>query len=269
MGNPPATRVRRSPMRPFRLPAGLHLAVLLASALIAAAGHAASLQISPIRIDLPSVPGAGALQLRNQGDVPIHAQVRVFRWTQSGRDDVLEPTDTVVASPPIIRIAPGDQQLVRVVHPQAAAAAAGETTYRLLIDELPQGDNGPASGVRVQLRYSVPVFVGTPDAGVVPPLRFALLKDGGEWRLVARNDGNRHAQISDVTLIGRGGTKYAVTAGLLGYALAKSGRQWSLPPERGMAPSAGWRLEATVNGTRVSAPLDVASAGNAVGTDAR
>lgn len=262
MGIPPATRGRRS-----RLPVALGRAAMLALAFFAGAGHAASLQISPIRIDMPSAPGAGALNLRNQGDMPIHAQVRVFRWTQSGRDDVLEPTDTVVASPPIVRIAPGDEQLVRVVHPHAAAA--GETAYRLLIDELPQGDNGPASGVRVQLRYSVPVFVGTPDTTAVPPLRFALLKDGDEWRLVARNDGNRHAQISNVTVIGGGGAKYAVTAGLLGYALAKSGRQWSLPTDRGMAPSAGWRLEATVNGARISAPLDVAAAGHAVDTDAR
>ncbi|GAA0808437.1 MULTISPECIES: fimbrial biogenesis chaperone [Cupriavidus] len=234
--------------------------------MLASAAHGAALQISPIRIDMPTAPGAGALILRNQGDTPIHAQVRVFRWTQSGLDDVLEPTDTVVASPPIVRIAPGEEQLVRVVHPHTAASAA-ETSYRLLIDELPQS-GPPAAGVRVQLRYSVPVFVGTPQ-GIPPALQFTLRQDSAQWRLEARNGGNRHAQISDVTLVAQSGAKLAVTRGLLGYALAGSGRQWALPADYRISPSTSWRLEASVNGVRITAAVRVAAPGEAGSADAR
>lgn len=262
MAAPPAARVRR-----FPVPAALCGAALLAFAMLANAVHAAALQISPIRIDMPTAPGAGALTLRNQGDTPIHAQVRVFRWTQSGLDDVLEPADTVVASPPIVRIAPGEEQLVRVVHPHAAPSA-GETTYRLLIDELPQSGPRPATGVRVQLRYSVPVFVGTPE-GMPPTLQFTLRQDGEQWRLEARNAGNRHAQISDVTLVAPNGAKIAVTRGLLGYALAGSGRRWALPTDNRISPSASWRLEASVNGARITAALRVAARGDAGSADAR
>nr|WP_315595096.1 molecular chaperone [uncultured Cupriavidus sp.] len=234
-------------------PAWLALVLSLLAACLPA--HAASLQISPVRIDLPAGAGAAAMTLRNAASAPIHAQVRVFRWTQADGADVLAPADDVMASPPIVRIAGNSEQLVRVVRP-GQAAATSETAYRLLIDELPQRD-APAdqSGVRVQLRYSIPVFAGTPSAAPSPPLAVTLRHDQGEWRLAARNNGMRHARISDVALV-NGGQRVTITAGLLGYTLPGATRIWKIRVPASFAPGSGLRLDADINGEPQSLPVN-------------
>jgi fimbrial chaperone protein len=223
---------------------------------LAPAALAASLQITPIRVELPPGAGAAALSLRNRGDQPISAQVRVFRWTQAQGDDVLTPAEDIVASPPILRIEAQSEQLVRIVRPGPDTVPA-ETTYRLLIDELPQADTSTTSGVRLQLRYSVPVFVGTPAAGGAPRVNFALWRDGQSWMLGATNDDNRHAQISDVSLVADTGAATPVAAGLLGYALRGNHRAWRVPLPNGFAPGPRMRVKATLNGTSVVRPLDL------------
>lgn len=248
-------------------------AAALALVVLPGAVSAASLQITPIRADLPAGPGAAALTLRNRGDTPIHAQVRVFRWLQRDGDDVLEPTTEAVASPPLVRIAAGDEQLVRIVRP-GATAADGETTYRLLIDELPDASGAPGAanppattaGIRVQLRYSVPVFAGTPANAPRPPLQFALAREQDAWVLSARNTGRMHAQISQVQLSTADGQAVTLAPGLLGYALRNSGRAWRLDSTltaqiQRLATRAPGRpgaitVRAVVNGDPVQLPLD-------------
>lgn len=244
-------------------------AAALVLGVLPGAVSAASLQITPIRADLPAGPGAAALTLRNRGDTPIHAQVRVFRWQQRDGDDVLEPTTEAVASPPLVRIAAGGEQLVRIVRP-GATEADGETTYRLVIDELPDAtgaDEPPATtGVRVQLRYSVPVFAGTPANAPRPPLQFALAREPDAWVLSARNTGRMHAQISQVHLSTADGQTVTLAPGLLGYALRNSGRAWQLDSAltaqiqqlaaRAPGRTGAITVRAVVNGDPVQLPLD-------------
>lgn len=132
--------------------------VLLMGTFAPLAAGAAALQISPIRLDLLPGQSAGSLTLRNRGTQPLNAQVRVFRWTQDAEGDRLEPAPALVASPPIVQISGEGEQLVRVVLTQPAAGN-DEQTYRLLIDELPERRPQAQTGVTMQLRYSVPVFV--------------------------------------------------------------------------------------------------------------
>src|SRR5579859_6455132 len=123
-----------------------------------AAARAASLQISPVMVDMSPDMNAAGITLSNPGDQPLYGQVRVFRWDQSDTDDTLEPTTDIVASPPLIQVAPHSDQLVRLVR-QAHDATATEQAYRVLIDEIPRPDVATANGVTIRLRYSVPVFV--------------------------------------------------------------------------------------------------------------
>lgn len=241
--------------------AGLAIALALHGFCLPA--HATSLQISPVRIDLPAGSGAAAMTLRNASDAPIHAQVRVFRWTQANGTDVLAAADDVVASPPILRIAGHAEQLVRVVRPGGLGAEggnggnggnSGEIAYRLLIDELPQRD-APVdqSGIRVQLRYSVPVFAGTP-VNAPARLSLALWRDNGEWQLAARNDGARHARISGVTLVS-GNRRMPVTEGLLGYALPGATRIWTVRLPAGFTPTPDLRIDGDIGGESQSLPV--------------
>ncbi|WP_267120372.1 fimbrial biogenesis chaperone, partial [Xanthomonas sacchari] len=139
----------------LRLPA-------LAALWLAAAGAAvaASLQVAPTSVSLRAEETAQGLWLSNSGDVPLRAQVRVFRWQQRDGEDVLDPSDRIALSPPMLQLAPHARQLVRVIRLDPAPAA-GEDAYRILVDELPSQDaSGNASaGLQFVLRYSVPVFL--------------------------------------------------------------------------------------------------------------
>jgi fimbrial chaperone protein len=242
---------------------------LLGAALLAAAlpAHAASLQVSPVTLSFqPGQPALG-LTLRNSGDAPLTGQVRVFSWTQDGKDDVLQPVQALVASPPMVVIPQQGEQLVRVVRTDRQPADH-ELSYRLLIDELPPpqaaANTGEVSGgVNFRLRYSIPVFVPLPGTAGEPKLAWVLRQHDGAWFLGAANKGASHAQLSAVKLLGAKGESFEVSAGLLGYALAGSGREWRLP-ERFPAPlaAAGLTVQATVNGSALPPAAVTVGAGS-------
>jgi fimbrial chaperone protein len=44
--------------------------------------RAASLQVSPVSVEVPAPGAAATITLRNEGSNPLNAQIRVFRWSQ-------------------------------------------------------------------------------------------------------------------------------------------------------------------------------------------
>ena len=140
------------------LPRGFALACLLAAAFDASAS---GLQIAPTSLTIATGGPAQGLWLTNTGERELRAQVRAYHWSQSTGKDQLDPTQAIVASPPMLSIPPGGRQLVRVIRTGQDAQASGEQAFRLLVDELPLGGEDKQSGVQYVLRYSVPVFVGT------------------------------------------------------------------------------------------------------------
>jgi len=238
------------------------------AALHMSATHAAALQVTPIRLDLAADRPAAVLTLHNVGSTPLNAQVRVFAWSQSADEDHLERTDNIVASPPIVQVAPGADQTVRILR-VAKGDVSGEETYRLLIDEIPNGQSADATGVRMQLRYSVPVFVGAPLDGKAPALQFALERaamDGAMQgsappapglMLRAVNRDATHAQLSKVKLTWRDGQSTLLTPGLLGYALPHATRRW--PIANAPADAREATLSLVVNGQPVTARVRVDS----------
>lgn len=242
---------------------------IAALALVTVAGHpaaAATLQISPVMVELGPKDNASGLTLRNPGEQPLYGQVRVYRWTQVDGNDVLSPTQEIIASPPLIQIPAQAEQLVRLVRPApdagatpsaTATASAAEQNYRLLIDELPDPGEKPADGVTIRLRYSVPVFVEPPGNSGTPQLKWTLQQDSGGWDLAVENTGTRRAQISAVELVDASGAAHLLNKGLLGYALAGQARRWhvTLPPDTGLGGAV--RLRAAVNATPVTASIRI------------
>jgi fimbrial chaperone protein len=98
---------------------------------------AASLQVAPVSIEVQAPAAAATLKLRNEGPSPINAQLRVFRWSQTNGEEKLEPTDDVVASPPIVALTPKTDYTVRLVRVTKRPILVGES-YRLFVDELPE-----------------------------------------------------------------------------------------------------------------------------------
>jgi len=220
---------------------------------------AASLQISPVMIKLRANQAAGGISLQNLGEKPIHGQVRVYLWEQRGGEDVLTPTDELVASPPIMEVGPKTSQTIRLVR-RGGAVPGPERAYRLLIDEIPRGDE-PGSGVAIRLQYSVPVFVAPALDAAAHDLSWRVARRDGGWTLELKNSGTLHAQVGAATLVDGTGKEYELSKGLLGYALAGQGRTWRLPLAPTVKLTSAVTVRANVNARALSAQGSVAPEG--------
>ena len=202
-------------------------ALILAVAALACApspGDAAALRVSPILID--GGEGANAtITLRNRDDRPLNAQVRVFRWSQHDGVEDLQPTDAVVASPPIVTVGPREDYVVRLQRTTGEQPVA-EEAYRVVIDELPNPDRQRNGTVAVVLRYIVPAFFFPADA-TQPRLKWSLARRDGRVVLVAENGGDKRIQLTDLA-VRTGGRSALVGKGLAGYVLGHSAREWPL-----------------------------------------
>ena len=143
-------------LRPFVLLASLWLAGGVAAA--------AGLQVSPVSLTLAANQTAEGLWLSNTENTPVNAQVRVFRWTQEGGEDKLTPTRALVISPPMLQLAAGDRQLVRVIRLGAPPSGPGavQEAYRMIIDELPVNAGGKVMKFELRDRAVAASSAGTP-----------------------------------------------------------------------------------------------------------
>src|SRR5690606_3442687 len=212
---------------------------------------------SPTSVTLKAGGNAAGLTLRNTGTAKLHAQVRVYRWTQEGGDDRLEPSGDIAASPPMIELPPGGQQLVRVIRLSTPPATA-ETAYRLIVDELPLGTTSEKAppGLRFALRYSIPVFLLPQDAnGIAPALRARVGRDGEASFIQIDNQGGRHAQVADLAYVDADGGRHAIAPGLSGYVLPGTRKRWPLPST--FTVSNTGTFKARINGEPVERSLSL------------
>lgn len=236
--------------------------LILAALLAACSGVGATgLQVAPISLQLEASENADGLWLSNTGSSDLHAQVRVYRWTQAKGEDKLVPSRDLVISPPMLQLAAGEKQLVRVIRTGAPPSgdAAVEAAYRIIIDELPiAGEDN--EGVQFVLRYSVPVFIEPATASALTPqLAWSLKRDGEHAVLGIENKGNRHAKLSQLAFTASDGSTTMLSPGLLGYVLPGAHMHWTLDPSA-QHVAAGGIFNARVNGETVSQPLSLPAA---------
>lgn len=172
----------------------------------------------------------------------------MFAWTQQGGEDRLVATDQIVLSPPIVEIAAGGEQVVRLVR-QSPAAKGPDRSYRLVVDELP-GVQGKAGTVSLRMRFVLPLFVRSADA-TSPNLSCRL----NAAILTCDNSGGRAAQLGRTRLLDGKGKAVELSSGLFGYVLPGNQRQWTLDLDRLTSLSADLRLESQLNGQLVSMPV--------------
>ncbi|MCJ0763291.1 fimbrial biogenesis chaperone [Variovorax terrae] len=212
-----------------------------AAAALPLPASAAGLQAAPVLVELPARDRSQNLQLSNTGTQPLRAQVRVLQWSQADQSDQLTPTRDVVASPPIVDIAPGATQLVRIVR-LAGDMPERERSYRLIVDELPPDapDSGSAGGssgaLKFLLRYSIPVFVLPAGAKTTlertQPTELSALKaslrTGADMQLSVANEGAQRVKLSQLSYLAPDGQRTPLATGLLGYVLPGQRMQWPL-----------------------------------------
>ncbi|RCW65193.1 fimbrial biogenesis chaperone [Pseudorhodoferax soli] len=244
--------------RPHRLQA-LALAGCLATA---QAQAQSSLMIWPLDPVIEEDQRAAALWLENRGQQPMSLQIRVLAWSQADRIDGYAPQETVIASPPMAVVPAGQRQLVRLMNTRPAPDGT-ELAYRVLVDELPNADGaedgqrqGSAMGIKLQIRYSVPLFVSgknhwtkpradkprDPATAARAELRWRTERGMDGHYLFVRNDGRAHARLTAVQWV-RGDSVVTVNPGLLGYVLPGAEMRWKLD----QAPPPGHVPQARVN----------------------
>ncbi len=250
--------------------AGCVLGCLLSAGILSDAA-ASSLQVSPIQFTYAPTDQSQALYLQNTGTEPLEAQVRVMRWSQANGRDVLEKAEDLVASPAIVRVAPGERQVVRLARKKPLETSQ-EKSYRLLVDELPRKMPAERSGLEVLMRYSIPVFVepnraqaaASPAAAQQTDLsrvRASVVRDAdGKAALQVRNEGPSHLRISFASLADAAGARTWLAQGLVGYVLPGQQMRWPLAIPYPL-PS-GHTLKARFNDDRESRPVPLAEPGS-------
>jgi fimbrial chaperone protein len=188
---------------------------------------AASLQVSPVSVEVPAPGAATTITLRNDGVSPLNAQIRVFRWTQTNGEEKLEPTEDVVASPPITSLPPKTDYTVWLVRVTKRPVSVGES-YRLIVDEFPEPRARQNRTVNLVMRYSIPIFFYARDI-TNAKLVWSVEQRGGRVYVSATNVGDRYARIAALTLRDGNRTTASFGNGLTGYVLGRSTMRWAAP----------------------------------------
>jgi fimbrial chaperone protein len=225
--------------------AGLHVA------------HAGSFSVNPVRVNLSAKQPVAAITVRNGGTEPAVIQLETSAWSQAEGKDVLVPSSDVLATPPIFTVAPGKTQILRIGL-RRPVAAAGETTYRLVLREVPS--SAQTSGLRVALLISMPVFV-MPAGAVAPKLEWrATRTTDGQIRVHATNKGNAHVQFTKIELAEGGKTLGG--RNVADYVLPGNTRSWLLKPAAAAVADARIQIRSVSDAGAFSSdvPLEIETA---------
>jgi fimbrial chaperone protein len=226
----------------FRPTVALEVVAAVALSLAGSAAHAQSLSVLPVNVFLQSGQKAATLSVTNSGQKPTTIQVRVYDWGQKDDEDQLTPSNIVVASPPLVTIAPGSSQVVRLILRQPPVGR--EATYRMVLDQIP--GTGEPGVVQMVLRLSIPIFA-MPATKAAPQVEFHLERDGDKLFLVGVNSGLSHQTVRDIVVTTVNGRKISAYSKASPYILAGVTRHWELDAQ-GYAPQPGEILKLTADG---------------------
>ena len=208
--------------------------------LIAAAAAAATatlpaqassmLEVSPIRIALPAERPMATLHLHNHGDRDTTIHLDAMRWRQENGEDIYEPDDTLLVTPPIVHLPGGEEQLVRIGFAKPKTVATTDAAYRVFIREIPREKVVDAATVRVVLQIGVPVFV-LPNHHAHAKIDWRVVRQpDGLFNIEAQNVGDVHVQVTKIDVRSVGGTAGAGAAdmNIMRYVLPGSTVSWPL-----------------------------------------
>lgn len=202
------------------------LLALLSTAL-ALPAWAAPFAVNPVRIYMTPRDKAVAVTITNEGEEELVMQADLYRWTQTpDGEDVLEPTEDVFLTPPIIKLAGKSRQVVRLARLRPMQQPE-QLTYRMIVREIPEAKpNQEGLRVQIALAFSLPVFI-------TPPMAKYQLDCTAErtaadtLRASCTNSGNAYAQLINLVLTGPAGEKLA-SRDTGGYILPSVKRSFDL-----------------------------------------
>lgn len=155
--------------------------------------------VTPVRIYMTPRDRAVAVTVVNEGDVEVVLQADLNAWGQTpdGTDEQV-PTEDLILSPPIIRLAPNARQVVRLALLKPADASR-QLIYRMIMREVPEAvaARDKAIQVPIALALSMPVFITPPLAR--RDVSCQVARDGVvALRVSCINTGTAYAQIREI-----------------------------------------------------------------------
>jgi fimbrial chaperone protein len=211
----------------MRKPSWAKMALAALSLCASGTAHAGNVEVAPVTVDLAPGRMSATLSVTNHGQAPTAVQLRGFDWTQSATSDNLARTEDLVVSPPIFQLGPNESQTVRVMLRRPAQSS--ETSYRILLDELPNSKEPGA--IEFALRLSLPVFVA-PAGRVMPDLAWHITYGAGGVELCVLNRGTRRDRVFDLAVQLPNGATVKPVALQNPYVLPGVERHMRLPVDR-------------------------------------
>ncbi len=251
------------------------LAALLAAPLMAAPinAGAAQLGISPVLLKLGPAADRSSMTVTNQGLEPVMIQAEVVHWRRlpvgtpsasgGGAPAGVAPpagdaSDDLIINPPMFRVMPGQTQVLRIGLRQGAPAHQ-ESTYRVVLRELPSAEPTAAAGGQVKVLMAVQVPVYVEPVKVVRQAHWQAQVDaGGRVQVQVRNDGNVHLRVNRLRVVQGGQGAVVQSPGVAGVLFPGEQRQfeWRDPAAAGQREA---RLEVLTGEGPALLPLSAAS----------
>lgn len=216
------------------------------AALACTHAQAGSFSVSPVRIFMEARERATGVTIINEGDTDLVMQAELFEWKQKpdGTDELL-PTQDLVLAPPILKLAKGARQVVRLANLRPPTPGQ-QLTYRLVVREVPEALQPTKPGVQIQvaLAFSMPVFITPPGA------RRALACSASRasptaLRATCENGGQAYAQPASMVLTTPSGNTLVTSEIKGGYILPGVTRSFELSTEGSRIPGGPLKLQVT------------------------
>lgn len=200
---------------------------LLTAAIVSTVGPVLAFTLSPMVIKLRSDGGVQTIKVKNPSSEPIDMQLQLFSWEESVDLAALKPTNDLLAMPPIFRVEPGGEQVIRIALRRPLKADV-ERTYRIVIGEIPSEVNSE-EGLGFNLSVSIPLFVRPRDAAAFA--EWTIENNGDSPHLVLANEGNSYLKVGRITLADNQAGKAVLLELDGGYVFGGDSRSWPISSE--------------------------------------
>lgn len=218
--------------------------VLCGAALVGAAPSpacAGNFSVSPLRVEMKGSHRLEVLTITNADDAPLSIQIELKNWRQQGGDELLDETHDLLVTPPIFKMAPHGQQVVRIAL-RRDADPLRELDYRVLLTEIPAPPSKDFSGMQVALQLSLPIFVAPPVFEHSELNWTAKWLADGTVQISASNSGNAHMRVTDFD-VQFGSTDRVTHVGVTRYVLPQSSVSWTVRPPEGSAAHVALKVQ--------------------------
>lgn len=190
---------------------------------LAASSFAGGLEVSPVHINLSAQKNIILVKLDNVDKHPFVMQLSAKRWKQKQGKNIYSSTNDILVTPPLVSIPPGKEQNLRIAF-LGVPGEHKEKSYRLYLKQILPHKN-KISGLYVAINIGLPIFI--------KPLQPSKQKvvwsghcDNKQLTLVARNVGDKHAQVTRLKLVDSKTHKLIVNKRVFTYILPGNSHEW-------------------------------------------